>query len=303
MPIQQIKLELQRELTHNNAVYWAAFSNDGGQLATASLDNTVKLWKVATGEHVGTLKGHGDGVAFVGYLPDGRIVTASLDKSLKVWSADGALKATLAGHQDYLTCAAVAPTGTLAASGGFDKTVRLWDAGTASGVAAMAGHEGGVLSVAVAPNGGLVASGGNDRTVRLWDVEAKQARQVLTGHNAHVEAVAFAPQKGKLRGELLASADMEGRIRFWTLDGAATDNFESGSPRIRSLAFSPGGEWLAGGGSDGMVRIWDAADRTELVRAVAHRNTIYGVAFSPSGKLLATAGFDRTIRLWELSAG
>src|SRR5262245_49359886 len=112
--VAQAKLTLQAEqsLPHHNAVYWVAFSNDGRQLATASLDNTVKLWNVADGVHVGTLKGHGDGVAFVGYLKDGRIVTASLDKSLRVWTADGAVVATLAGHSDYLTCAAVARTGT-----------------------------------------------------------------------------------------------------------------------------------------------------------------------------------------------
>ena len=39
---------------------------DGKQLATASLDNTVRLWELSNGEAVGTLKGHGDGVCFVG---------------------------------------------------------------------------------------------------------------------------------------------------------------------------------------------------------------------------------------------
>src|SRR5687768_13125017 len=124
MAAGRLELREARTLTHGNAVYWAAFSQDGRQLATASLDNTVKLWNVADGEHTGTLKGHGDGVAFVDYLRDGRIVTASLDKSLKVWTADGKLETTLAGHSDYLSCAAVPRSGTLLASGGLDNAVR-----------------------------------------------------------------------------------------------------------------------------------------------------------------------------------
>ena len=136
---ETLRLERLHSLTHGNAAYSAAFSPDGKRLATASLDNTVKLWNVASGEHLGTLKGHGDGVAFVGFLADGRIVTAGLDKTLKVWPADGgAATATFSGHQDYLTCAAVARAGTLLVSGSFDKTVRLWETQTNVAVAVKA---------------------------------------------------------------------------------------------------------------------------------------------------------------------
>src|SRR6185369_9783488 len=135
-----------------NAVYWASFSRDGNQLATASLDNTVKLWNVADGVHTGTLKGHGDGVVFVDYLKDGRLVTASLDKTLKVWSAAGLLQSTLTGHQQYLTCAAASRQGTLLASGAFDKQVLLWNADAAGVVATLAGHEGEVQAVAISPD-------------------------------------------------------------------------------------------------------------------------------------------------------
>ena len=295
MPNHQIKLQPERSLTHNNAVYAAAFSNDGKQLATASLDNTVKLWNVADGEHVGTLKGHGDGVAFVGYLKDNRIVTASLDKSLKIWSADGVLEATLAGHQDYLTCAAISRSGSIAASGSFDKTVRLWDANARGGIGILTGHEAAVQAVALSPDGSLVVSGGSDRSLRLWDVESRKLRIVMTGHNATIEAVAFSPQ-----GDLIASGDGEGRLRLWKTDGTPADSFDSRSPRIRSQVFSPDGQGLAAGGADGVVRFWNVADRSELGSVSAHKNTVYGLAIRQDGKLLASAGFDRTIRLWRM---
>ena len=153
-----VQLVRQRSLSHNNAVFWAAFSNDGKRLATASLDNTVKLWNVSDGQLVATLKGHGDGVAFVGFLSDGRIVTASLDKTLKVWAADGSVATTtLSGHQDYLACAAISRTGQLLASGGFDKIVRLWDA-SGSSLAALAGHAGTVQAMAISPKPSVTIS-------------------------------------------------------------------------------------------------------------------------------------------------
>ena len=95
-----VQLVRVRSLSHGNAVFWAAFSNDGKKLATASLDNTVKTWNVSDGQHVATLKGHGDGVAFVGYLADGRIVTASLDRTLKLWAADATTPTTTFSGQD-----------------------------------------------------------------------------------------------------------------------------------------------------------------------------------------------------------
>src|SRR5437016_11809089 len=100
MPDGSVTLKPLRTLTHHNAVYWAAFSADGKKLATASLDNSDKIWNAADGWQIDTRKGHGDGVPFVDFLKDGRLPTASLDKTLKLWPAEGELKTTFAGHQE-----------------------------------------------------------------------------------------------------------------------------------------------------------------------------------------------------------
>ena len=134
-----MRLVRAHTFAHNNAVYGVAFAPDGKTLATASLDNQVKLWRLADGTLERVLKGHGDGVAGVGYLPDGRLVSASLDKSLRVWRPDGTLQRTLPGHAEYLTCVAVAPEGGGIVSGGFDRQIRLWNADADAQVAAVAG--------------------------------------------------------------------------------------------------------------------------------------------------------------------
>ena len=137
-----------------------AFSPDGKRLASASQDETVKVWDAATGQETLTLKGHTSGVMSVAFSPDGkRLASASMDGTVKVWdAATGQETLTLKGHTGPVTSVAFSPDGKRLASASADKTVKVWDAATGQETLTLKGHTGGVTSVAFSPDGQRLAS-------------------------------------------------------------------------------------------------------------------------------------------------
>ena len=74
-------------LVGHNAVVWSAgFSPDGTKVVSASDNETLRLWNVATGECEQTLAGHSSAVRSAGFSPDGtKLASASVDKTLRLW--------------------------------------------------------------------------------------------------------------------------------------------------------------------------------------------------------------------------
>jgi len=114
---------------HRDYISTVRFSPDGEKVATASWDETARVWDAATGKELAVLTGHGLRVNVAVFSPDGlRVATAGSDGTARFWNAGtGAQELLLEGHGDQVVDIEFSPQGGMLLTRGGDHTVRLWD--------------------------------------------------------------------------------------------------------------------------------------------------------------------------------
>jgi WD40 repeat protein len=118
---------------HPCAVVAVAFAPDGRLLASGDLCGAVTLWDLATRTKRATLeatteKGFLNEITALAFSPDGQTLALAINREVQLWDVGTARpRACLEGHEGKVQCLAFSPDGRRLASGGFDRTVRLWD--------------------------------------------------------------------------------------------------------------------------------------------------------------------------------
>jgi WD40 repeat protein len=149
---------------------------------TASDGPNALIWDAGTGQIIGELSGHTDGVTSAAFSADGKhIVTASRDKTARVWSAATRVSInTLVGHAEDVTGASFSPDGKRIVTASADKTARLWDAATGEQVGGpFVGHSDTVSGAAFSADGRRIVTASWDKTARLWDYDFRTPIAVI----------------------------------------------------------------------------------------------------------------------------
>jgi cytochrome c len=277
---------------HGGPVRALAISPDGKRAISGSFDTSAIRWSLERNVAEQVLRFHDGAVNAVAYLKDGRIVTAGADAHIAIWTpGKPAPDIVLDGHAAPIVDLAVSPDGKWLASASWDHSVRLWPLnGGAPRV--LEGNAQNVNGVDFSPDGGEVISAGYDATIRIWRLAdgGVTVRNLPTPLNTVAVApdgeIAAAGADGKVYflspqgemlaalevspspvisvaisddGKLVAAAGIRGSVAV--IDRAARKVANTligpGLP-VWSVAFFPDNRTLLTGGTDRMIRRWDA---------------------------------------------
>jgi WD40 repeat protein len=259
-----------------------AMSVDGDFLAAADWDTSVQIWNLKTGKSLATGVGHTGLIRSVSYTPSsGQMLTAAEDYTARLWEVSTRTEVARLPHEHGVRTAALSPDGKLAATGGLNDTVLLWNLPDGTKRHEWKGKRslGGAWQLNFTPDGGEVVALMDDLQLHRWSTQADAATTSLQLLPTDLRTMRV--------GARPANAQTDSRF----------DREELGDV-IAATAVSPDSSHVVLAGGDNQYWIFNTVDGEER----AHRKLPFypaALTVSPNGRRIAVGGRGKS--LWSSS--
>jgi WD40 repeat protein len=293
-----------------------AFSADGLHLATASKDQSIRVWDTTKWQEEFALKGHGADVRAVAFHPHGRrLASLGGDGTIRIWQVPAVQeKSVRTARTSLYHSSALSPDGKRYAwtniASGADRGIHIYDALTGLEIAHCMGHRGGPVVLAFGPDGRLLASGGGPAKgggqgqAFVWDAATGRRLCDLKEHPDTVQQVDFIAD-----GQRLLTVDARGVARIWDVPhGRCVASWTLPLRTPRAVVLAPDGQRLA-------CASRSIGQRSILILEVATGKQLFSMqrpppqlpgaplamTFSPDGRYLAFT--EGALQIFETEKG
>jgi len=220
-------------------------------------DMFIRVFNYNTHEKVAVFEAHSDYIRSIAVHPtQSYVLTSSDDMLIKLWDWDNGWKniQVFEGHSHYVMQVAFNPKDTNTfASASLDRTVKIWNLGSAVANFTLEGHEKGVNCVDYYAGGDkpYIVTGSDDKLVKVWDYQNKACVQTLEGHSQNISVVCFHPEL-----PIILSGSEDGTVRIWHANTYRLENtLNYGLERVWAIAYLRGSNDIALGYDEGTIVI------------------------------------------------
>jgi WD40 repeat protein/tetratricopeptide (TPR) repeat protein len=285
------------------------FSPDGRTAVSWDVDGTVaRLWDVRTGLPRGTPVRHPWPILTACFSPDGlRVAIASWDKPGPAGSSISGLCQVVdvstgrvlsnLPHTNWVKSLAFTQDGSLLATGGYDRCVRLWEPGTGKQVGEPWRQRDIANGLAFSPDNRVLAvsherADSRQKGTTVWEVASRKPH----GPDIPYDSYHFSPN-----GRLLATGRSSNSVRVWDADTCAPvePNLAVAHPAEWRVLFSPDGNRLLTDAFIGPAQLWDVATGRQFGLPMLYSHGVTARAFSPDSQFVLLGYADGTARLWD----
>jgi len=226
-------------------------------MVTGSDDMSIRVFNYNTLERVHIFEAHSDYVRSIAVHPTQPFVlTSSDDMTIKLWNWDRnwSCQQVFEGHTHYVMQIVINPKdNNTFASASLDRTVKVWQLGSATPNFTLEGHEKGVNCVDYYHGGDkpYIISGADDRLVKLWDYQNKTCVQSLEGHAQNISSVTFHPEL-----PIILTGSEDGTVRIWHANTYRLENtLNYGLERVWTINCLKGSNNVALGYDEGSILV------------------------------------------------
>jgi WD40 repeat protein len=242
---------------HKGAVYAVSISPDGTMIATAGLDETIRLWELSSGRERRTLTGHQGWINAVAFTGDGhKLLSAGRDRTMRVWDVSiGKMLRVIDYPSEVFTVAAGSGARLFASDKGNSFSLR--EIATGSEIASGAPGQWGINTVVFSPRRPQLMTGGYDGVLWVWNIASAKLDEHIPIEGSPVISLATTGN-----GSLLAAlCSGNGTVvLFDTATWKESGRLQGVSYPAGSVVFSANGRLLAVGGGDSPIRIWQRSN-------------------------------------------
>ncbi|KAK2139939.1 hypothetical protein LSH36_1549g00018 [Paralvinella palmiformis] len=291
---------LQKLEAHEAEVNCIKWSPSGKRFATGGSDRKLKLWEVSQGkcESRGILIGSNAAVMSVEFdYGETLILAASNDFASRVWTvSDQRLRHTLTGHSGKVLAAKFLGEPQKVVSGSHDRTLKIWDLRNKACIKTI--FTGSKCNDLVVVDMNNLISGHFDKKVRFIDTRCDGNFKEISFPD-RVASLDLSCDRNTLlsccRDDSVVLVDLRMNQVSSTL---SADGFHVGSDWTRAV-FSPDGEYIVAGSSDGSLFIWNVAKNSVEKVLKEHNHGVMACSWSPMGSSILSCDKHKTVILWS----